>query len=647
MPLFTLSTQLKPQGDQPKAIKQILQGYKKGRNRQTLMGVTGSGKTFTMANVIAKLSLPTLVISHNKTLAAQLFNEFSQFFPKNKVCYFISYYDYYQPESYIPQTDTYIEKDASINEKIERLRLEATTSLLTRKDVIVVASVSCIFGLGRPDEFQANAFTIKTGKKFSRDELLAALVNLQYERNDLQIKSGDFRAKGDVVEFVPGFSMDIVRVEFFGDVLERITILDPMTRTKKGTLAELRIFPSKVFVFNEISKKQAMRAIHKELVERLPHLGPLEQYRLKTRTEYDLEQIAAFGYCKGIENYSRHFDGRLPGVPPYCLLDYFPKKYLCIIDESHITLPQVHGMQKGDYARKKNLVDYGFRLPCAHDNRPLTFDEFQEHLQDVFELYTSATPGEYELTKSQQVVEQIIRPTGLVDPEITIKSIEGQIEDLMEECRHVILRGWRILITTLTKRMAEELTRFLVEHDIRARYLHSDIDTLKRNDIIRDFRLGKFDVLVGINLLREGLDLPEVALVCILDADKEGFLRNQKSLIQTIGRTARNVEGRVIFYADVITQSMKQAILETDRRRELQTAYNKKHHITPKNIVKTVFQEEHPILGDVSKSSRDEVIATIGRLEVSMQTAAENMDFEQAIELRDKIKELEVLLRKK
>jgi excinuclease ABC subunit B len=642
---FQLKSKFKPKGDQSKAIKQLLQGLKK-HDEQTLLGVTGSGKTFTVANVIASVNLPTLVLSHNKTLAAQLYNEFCDFFPENKVCYFVSYYDYYQPESYIPRTDTYIEKDADINEKIERLRLDATTALLSRQDVIVVSSISCIYGLGNPESFKKGTFNISVGESLSRDVFLRKLVNLQYDRNDLILKPGCFRAKGDVVELVQGYTNNILRVEFFGNTVEKMTEFHPLTRKaiisyEKGK--NFLIYPSNPFVVDESSKEDAMKAIRNELHEVLPSLGMLEQYRLKTRTEYDLEQIEHIGYCKGIENYSRHFDGRTAGQPPFCLLDYFPKDFLFFIDESHATLPQAESMYKGDASRKKSLVDYGFRLPSAYDNRPLKFEEFEKYLRHV--IYTSATPAEYELQKSGQVVEQIIRPTGLVDPEIFVKGTVGQMDDLLKEMKGVIGQGFRVLVTTLTKRMAEELTNFFVMHDVRARYLHSEIDTLDRTEIIKNLRLGKFDVLVGINLLREGLDIPEVALMAILDADKEGFLRNARSLIQTIGRVARNVEGRVILYADHVTDSMKKAISETERRRWLQLAYNKKHRITPKTIIKEVKEAEGFLELSEHGTTREEMREIIAVLEIQMNEAAESLEFEKAIELREKLKSLKAQMR--
>ncbi|HLD81588.1 MAG TPA: excinuclease ABC subunit UvrB [Patescibacteria group bacterium] len=643
MSTFTLVSPFQPKGDQPKAIEKLVKGFDT-YPQQTLLGVTGSGKTFTMANLIAKVNKPTLVLSHNKTLAAQLYNEFSEFFPHNKVAYFISYYDYYQPESYLPQSDTYIEKDSAINEKIEQLRLDATTSLLERRDVIVVSSISCIYGLGNPDNFRKGSFEIRAGDDLPRDDFLRRLVGLQYERNDFHLKPQYFRAKGDVVEFVPGYTESIVRVEFFGDRIEKITTRNHIT---KKTIAEhdrLMIYPARPFVIVEEDKQYALNEIRKELQEVLPTLGPIEQYRLKTRTEYDIEQIENLGYCKGIENYSRHFDRRKPGKPPFCLLDHFPDDFLFIIDESHATLPQAHGMYKGDVARKKNLIDYGFRLPSAYDNRPLKFKEFEKYLKHV--VYTSATPGEYELKNSGNVIEQIIRPTGLVDPEISIRPIDGQIDDLFKEIKSVVKQKWRVLITTLTKRMAEELTNYLVKHDIKARYLHSEIETLDRNEILKNLRLGKFDVLVGINLLREGLDLPEVALVAILDADKEGFLRNYRSLIQTVGRAARNVEGRVIMYANRMTDSMKHAIRETDRRRKLQIQHNITHHITPKTIQKTIKEESNIVeLKDIG-TKKEEIQEMLAILTLEMDEAAENLEFEKAITLREKIKRLKSALRK-
>ncbi|MFA5358424.1 MAG: excinuclease ABC subunit UvrB [Patescibacteria group bacterium] len=635
---FKLKSNFKPKGDQPKAIKELVAGYEK-YPQQTLLGVTGSGKTFTVANMIAKVGKPTLILSHNKTLAAQLYNEFRDFFPENKVCYFVSYYDYYQPESYLPITDTYIEKDVQINEKIEQLRLEATASLMSRDDVIVVASVSCIYGLGRPDSFKASAFELRVGQKITPRELVGELVNIQYENSDLRLHSGTFRLRGSIVEVIAGSASTVWRFEFDESRLVKITELNPISFKKIGELSRVWIFPARHFVANPEEVKKAMASIRTELKERLPQLGQIEAYRLEKRTNYDLEMIEQFGHCKGIENYSRHFDGRLPGEKPYTLIDYFAAKgdWMMVIDESHVSLPQVHGMYAGDRARKANLIDHGFRLPSAYDNRPLTFEEFEKYLGHV--VYTTATPADYERQNSGQIVEQIIRPTGLIDPEIIIKPAEGQIKDVEKEIRKVIDSGYRVLVTTLTKRLAEDLTNYLTEQNIKTRYLHSEIDTLERTKILHDLRLGKFDVLVGINLLREGLDIPEVALVAILDADKEGFLRNARSLIQTIGRAARNVDGKVIMYADIETGSIKEAVSETNRRRQIQREYNTKHGITPQSIKKGIRESEEVILPELKGKDLDRE-QMIVELELAMQAAAEELDFERAIELREKLKGL-------
>ncbi len=641
MSLFKLKSNFAPAGDQPKAIKEIVAGFSKSKKDhifQTLLGVTGSGKTFTMANVIVQLNKPTIIISHNKTLAAQLYSEFKQFFPENNVEYFVSYYDYYQPESYIATTDTYIEKDAQRNEKIEKLRLAATTSLLTRPDTIVIASVSCIYGIGNPENFKDMAFALKKGDDFSRSKFIDKLIELQYERNDIELKPGRFRVKGDTVDLILGYSEDILRIEFYDDTIEKMKILNHTTSELKNAVDYIDIFPAKHFVIPESEKEKALMTIKEELEERLPTLEPLYAHRLKQRTNYDLEMIRELGYCNGIENYSRHFDGRTPGSPPYCLLDFYPKDFLMIIDESHVTIPQVHGMYKGDFSRKQSLIDYGFRLPSALDNRPLKFEEFSGFMHNV--LFVSATPSEYERKESVQIVEQIIRPTGLIDPSVTVKSTEGQIVDLLSEIEKTIKQGYRVFVTTLTKKSAEDLSEFLLKKNIKAKYLHSEIDTVERTEIIRDLRLGKFDVLVGINLLREGLDVPEVALVAILDADKEGFLRNEKSLIQTIGRAARNVDGRVIMYADKMTDSMKNAISETERRRNIQLAHNKKHNIVPTTIVKKIQDKLIEIEGVKKKVSKKEIPAYLIELETKMRIASENLDFETAIELRDKIDEL-------
>ena len=644
MPKFKLNPIYPPRGDQPQAIKRLLAGYKK-YSQQTLLGVTGSGKTFTMANVIDSVQKPTLVLSHNKTLAAQLYQEFQTFFPKNRVCYVVSYYDYYQPESYLPQTDTYIEKDTAVNEQIERLRLEAATALLTRPDVIVVSSVSCIYGFGQPADFQAEAFYLKVGQKIDRQELIKSLIAIQYERNDTELKPGRFRVRGATIDIVPASaSIQLVRVELTDDKISQISERHRISGDHLSQLKAIWIYPAKPYIVPEARVPQALAAIEKELKERLPQLGPLEAYRLQQRTNYDLEMIQQLGYCKGIENYSRHFDGRPAGQPPFTLLDFFnyaSKDWLLFIDESHATIPQVGGMQAGDQARKKNLVDYGFRLPSAFDNRPLKFSEFEKYLKHV--IYVSATPAEYELKSSGQVVEQIIRPTGLVDPPIIVKPAEGQIDDVVEEIKSVVAKGHRVLVTTLTKQMAEDLMVYFLNQNLKAQYLHSDIETLERTKIITNLRLGKFDVLIGVNLLREGLDLPEVALVAILDADKEGFLRNTRSLIQTIGRAARNVESKVIMYADRKTGSIKEAISETDRRRKIQLAYNKKHGITPQSIVKAVAAEE--VVIETAEQGEEWVLdKLILDWTGQMQAAAESLEFEKAIELRDRLENLRKVL---
>ena len=640
MAKFQLNKLYTPRGDQPKAIKQLVAGFKK-HSQQTLLGVTGSGKTFTIANVIEKIQKPTLVLSHNKTLAAQLYQEFQSFFPKNQVCYFVSYYDYYQPESYLPPTDTYIEKDAAINEKLEQLRLEAATSLLSRQDVIIVSSVSCIYGFGQPSDFKGESFYLKSGQTIDRQELLRKLISLQYERNDTELVAGRFRARGEIIDLVPGSGNRLIRLELKEEKLEKISELSVMNGKNLGELKEIWIYPARPFIVPAERIPQALAAIRKELKARLPKLGTVEAYRLNQRTNYDLEMIEQIGYCKGIENYSRHFDNRQPNEPPFTLLDFFKYAYgddwLIVIDESHQTIPQLGGMYHGDYSRKKNLVDYGFRLPSAFDNRPLKFNEFEKYLKKV--VYTSATPSDYEFSSSTQVVEQIIRPTGLVDPQIEVKPLSGQVEDVIKEAAKVTAKGYRTLITTLTKRMAEDLSYYFRDQGVKSVYLHSEIETLERTKILRDLRIGKYDVLVGINLLREGLDLPEVALVAILDADKEGFLRNARSLIQTIGRAARNVNSKVILYADIMTGSIKEAMAETDRRREIQLAYNKKHGITPKSIVKAIAEEE-VVIEPGEKGKALELDKLIIDLEGQMQSEAEALNFEKAIELREQIESL-------
>lgn len=648
---FKLVSPFTPRGDQPRAICELTKGIQAVLQHQTLLGVTGSGKTFTIAHVIQNVQKPTLVIAHNKTLAAQLCNEFREFFPHNAVHYFVSYYDYYQPEAYIPQTDTYIEKDASINDEIDRLRHAATSALLERRDVIIVASVSCIYGLGTPEEYAAMTLSLRKGATKPRDEILRRLVDLQYERNDIGFGRGTFRAKGDTIEIIPAYSENAVRVELFGDEIERILELDALTGKRLRELSFTAIYPATHWVTGREKLERALQTIQTELAERLPELRRrdklLEAQRLEQRTKYDVEMLRELGYCSGVENYSRHLDGRDPGTPPHTLIDYFPKDFLIVIDESHQTIPQIRGMYNGDRARKEILIDYGFRLPSALDNRPLKFEEFERKINQV--IYLSATPGPYEHQKSQKIVEQIIRPTGLVDPEVIVRPVKGQIDDLISEIRRVTEQGERVLVTTLTKKMAEDLTEYLVELGIKARYLHSEIETLERVDILRDLRLGEFDVLVGINLLREGLDLPEVSLVAILDADKEGFLRSETSLIQTIGRAARNVRGQVILYADDVTGSMERAIAETERRRRLQLEFNQTHGITPETVKKAV-REFMPELARESvekKSKKRLVVKTpteladlIKELEQEMLAAAKRLEFERAARLRDEIKEL-------
>ncbi len=634
---FKLFSDYKPAGDQPKAIQQLTDGFSSCR-AQTLLGVTGSGKTYTIANVIEKVQMPTLVIAHNKTLAAQLYTEFKTFFPKNSVCYFVSYYDYYQPESYVPQTDTYIEKETQINETIERLRMEAAIALMSRKDVIVVASVSCIYGFGDPIDFHQSTYEVRVGERIARRAFMQRLVDLLYERNDLELIPGRFRVRGDTVDVMQGSGGDLFRFSFDGDIIESISFVHAMNGTLLESLSHALLFPAKPFIAPEEKRKRAIVSIRKELEVQLPKLGMLEAHRLEQRTNYDLEMMQQLGYCKGIENYSRHFDGRKAGEPPSVLLDFFKhnpysKEFLIVIDESHVTVPQIRGMQSGDYSRKKNLVDYGFRLPSALDNRPLKFTEFEQYLEHG--IFVSATPAEYEGAHSGQTVELIVRPTGLIDPPVDIRPMKGSIADVMKEIVKVAKKGNRTLVTTLTKRSAEELTEYLIEHDIKARYMHSEVDTLDRTAIIKQLRQGVFDVLVGINLLREGLDIPEVGLVAILDADKEGFLRNTTSLIQTIGRAARNVDSYVILYADVMTNSIKHAIAETDRRRKLQVAYNKKHKIIPQSIKRAIEEDITPS-GD-SKKKDAHVLKSIAVLQEEMRQSVEQLDFEKAIELRDEI----------
>ncbi|MBN2251862.1 MAG: excinuclease ABC subunit UvrB [Candidatus Altiarchaeota archaeon] len=635
---FVLKAPYKPKGSQPEAIKKLVGNQLAGKTVQTLLGVTGSGKTYTMANVIQQVQKPALVIAHNKTLAAQLYNEFKEFFPENRVEYFVSYYDYYQPESYIPSKDQYIEKDAQINPKIEQMRLSATASLLSRPDVIVVASVSCIYGLGDPENYRDLGTVLERGKRITRKGLLHKLVAMQYERNDTELAPGRFRVRGDTIDTVPGYYDNIIRVQLKGDGIEAIKEVDKTEGSTLDSFSYYHLFPARHFVIPEETKKGAIASIQKELEETLPNLGLLEAHRLRQRTLYDIEMIGETGYCRGIENYSRHFDQRAPGEKPYCLLDYFPKDFLMFIDESHQTIPQLNAMHAGDRSRKKTLVEYGFRLPSAYDNRPLKFGEFEKYAKNV--IYVSATPARYELERSADIVEQIIRPTGLLDPQIEIRPAQGQVRDLVKEIRKTVKKGNRTLATTLTKKLAEELSEYLSAEGVKTRYLHSGIDTLERTEIIRELRLGRFDVLVGINLLREGLDIPEVGLIGILDADKEGFLRDERSIIQTTGRAARNTDSKVILYADRITDSIKRAVAETERRRRIQEGYNIKHGITPQRIVKPV-KEKAVELKDVLHVPKKEIPNLVIELSARMEKAAEKLDFEQAIMLRDRIRELE------
>jgi excinuclease ABC subunit B len=644
MEKFKLVSNFEPKGSQPEAIEQLSEGLKEEKSTRTLLGVTGSGKTFTAAHVIERLQKPTLVIAHNKTLAAQLYHEFKEFFPGNHVEFFVSYYDYYQPESYIPQVDQYIEKDAQINPKIEQMRLAATASLASRKDVIVVASVSCIYSVGNPEDFRSLGFELKVGQQADRREILKKLVDIQYERNELELTPGRFRVKGDTIDFIPGYFNNIFRIEMFGDGIDRITEIDKTTGAVKEQLKYLFIYPARHFVIPQERINTAVEGIQKELEERLPQLGMVEAHRLKQRTLYDLEMIRETGFCKGIENYSVYFDERRRGEKPYCLLDYFGDDFLIVIDESHQTIPQLHGMYRGDYTRKKNLVDYGFRLPSAFDNRPLRFDEFEEYLENSRVVFVSATPAEYERKVSGRVVEQIIRPTGLVDPRVEVRPTRGQMADLIREIGSTITKGNRVLVTTLTKRLAEELTEYLAEQNIRTRYLHSEIDTIERTELIRQLRAGQFDVLVGINLLREGLDIPEVGFIGILDADKEGFLRDTRSLIQTIGRAARNLDSLVVLYADRTTDSINNALAETERRRDMQLEYNRLHNIQPQTIIKPI-PEAGVDLKDTKHIPKKSIPKMVREAEKEMKAAADRLDFERAIYLREKIKELNKRIR--
>ena len=640
---FKLVSKFKPAGAQPQAISKLAEGLRKGYRAQTLLGVTGSGKTFTIANIIEKTNMPALIISHNKTLAAQLYNELKEFFPDNHVEYFVSYYDYYQPEAYIARTDTYIEKDASINETIDRLRLSATSSLITSKDVIIVASVSCIYGLGSPEEYEELTVKIQKNMTLPRKELLSKLVKIQYMRNDKTPKRGNVRVMGDTIDIFLGYEDAVLRIEMFGDEIEKIRMLDRITLKPVSEHSQYLIFPAKHFVMPEDKAESAMRSIEKELKERLKELlkegQTHEAKRLQERTNYDLEMMRETGYCGGIENYSRHFDKRAKGEPPNTLIDFFPKDFLTIIDESHVTLPQLRGMYHGDYSRKQSLVENGFRLKSAFDNRPLKFSEFEKKIKKI--IYVSATPDKHELEKSAQIVEQIVRPTGLIDPPVTVKKTRGQVDSLLENIKKETEDGYRTLVTTLTKRMAEDLCDFLSTKGIKVQYLHSEIDTIERTEIIRNLRSKKYDVLIGVNLLREGLDLPEVSLVAILDADKEGFLRNKRSLIQTMGRASRNSHGRVIMYADAVTESMQGAIDETERRRKLQVEYNKKHKIIPKTIQKKIHEriikEEELDISKMNYIPKSDISQLIEILGFDMNTAAERLEFEKAIELREKI----------
>ena len=658
MPKFEVVSPYQPTGDQPEAVEKLAQGFLDGKKFQTLLGVTGSGKTFTMANIIEKIQKPTLVIAHNKTLAAQLYNELKEFFPNNAVEYFVSYYDYYQPEAYVPSTDTYIEKDSSINDEIDKLRHSATAALVEREDVIVVASVSCIYGLGDPEEYYGMMLSLRPGMEKDRDEVLRALVEMQYDRNDMNFERGTFRVRGDVVEVFPiGSAEQAVRIEFFGDEIDRITEIDVLTGEILGTRNHISIFPASHYVTAPEKMKIAIERIEAELVDRLAELKRedklLEAQRLEQRTNYDVEMLKEMGFCTGIENYSRHLSLREAGSTPFTLIDFFPDDFLIIADESHVSIPQIRGMYEGDRSRKTTLVEYGFRLPSALDNRPLKFTEFESKINQL--LFVSATPSVYEKDHSEQTAEQIIRPTGLLDPEISVRPIHGQIDDLLMEVRKTTEAGDKVLVTTLTKKMAERLTDYLREAGVRVRYLHSDIDTLERLEIIRDLRMDVFDVLVGINLLREGLDIPEVSLVAILDADKEGFLRSETSLIQTVGRAARNANGRVIMYADVMTESMDKAITETNRRRSIQEAYNEEHGIIPQTIKKKIHdviqitkaateKQKFGLEKDPESMSNDELNKLIKKLDKEMKQAAMELQFERAAELRDKILELKKLL---
>lgn len=647
--MFKLHSKYKPTGDQPQAIEKLVDGINKGLKHQTLLGVTGSGKTFTMANVIAQTNKPTLVLAHNKTLAGQLYSEFKEMFPENAVEYFVSYYDYYQPEAYMPQTDTYIEKDSAVNDEIDKLRHSATAALFERKDVIIVASVSCIYGLGDPEDYSGLTLSLRPGMQIERDDLLRALIDRQYDRNEIEFKRGKFRVRGDTVEVYPSNENEkAIRIEFFGDEIEKISEIQPLTGQKLGVRNHVLIFPNSHYATSKEKMEKAIGTIEIELEQRIKEFKEegklIEAQRIEQRTNFDIEMMRETGFCQGIENYSRHISGRKPGSAPYTLMDYFPKDFLLLIDESHVTIPQVRAMYNGDRARKESLVNYGFRLPSAYDNRPLKFEEWEERINQV--IFVSATPADYEKAHSQNTVEQIIRPTGLLDPKIEVRPSENQVDDLIGRINETVEKGERVLVTTLTKKMAEDLTAYLKELNIKVTYMHSDIDTLERLKILKELRMGKYDVLVGINLLREGLDLPEVSLVAILDADKEGFLRSERSLIQTIGRAARNSEGKVIMYADELTDSMEKAIKETNRRRKIQMAYNEEHGIIPQTIHKAIRDDiKATIVEEATEKYNIEegktVEEVIEELTMQMLKHAENMEFEQAAEIRDKIKELE------
>jgi len=633
---FQLTAPFEQSPGQQIAVNQLVDNFSK-KEKQTLLGITGSGKTFVMANIIQRLQKPTLIIAHNKTLAAQLYAELKEFFPRNRVEYFISFYDYYQPESYIPTTDMYIEKDSSVNAQIEKMRMHAVSSIVSRRDTIIVASISCIYSLGNPEDFKTMALELQNGQPMTRRHLIHALVDMQYKRNDIVLEPGRFRVRGDTVDVIPSYESDILRVELEGTRVKKIKEVNAVTGDSKGAVDEVIIYPAKQYVVPEEKQQRALQQIQQELEEHLPRLPPLEAQRLKQRTNYDLEMIREIGFCSGMENYSRHFDGRNPGEPPFTLMDYFPEDYLLIIDESHQTIPQARAMYNGDYARKKNLVDFGFRLPSAFDNRPLKFEEFEQKMCKT--LFVSATPAEYELQLSGEPVELITRPTGLLDPMVKLHPIEGQMQHLMQEAKKTIGEGNRVLVTTLTKRMAEDLTDYLVKEGFRVRYMHSEVDSLDRIELVRQLRVGDFDVLVGINLLREGLDIPEVATIFILDADKEGFLRDERSLIQTIGRASRNVDGKVILFADVKTQSIKRAIETTQYRRAFQMRFNRVHGITPKTIIKKVAEKERVIKG-VKHMAKSDIQRQIIEFDAEMRNAAERLDFERAIQLRDSIRDL-------